>query len=156
MRLANAIDWPWLPVLALTTPRRRSSGVSCAMRFRPPRILNAPVGLWFSCLTHVSQPSHSSSNGWRSSGDRCMAAYTRGRAAATSSRVGQEFIFDPYCQVGPVADQPVNAPPEKASHVGFLVYSPHLDLQARGVGIAHKPLRDDAGRFGTFRHLIRL
>ena len=29
---------------ALITPRARSSGESCAMRFRPPRTLNAPVG----------------------------------------------------------------------------------------------------------------
>ncbi len=54
-RHASAIDWPWLPVVAVITPRR-SSGVRSATRFRPPRTLNAPVGLWFSCLTKIVEP----------------------------------------------------------------------------------------------------
>jgi len=60
---ARAMDWPWLPVLAVMTPLVRSSGVSWAMRFRPPRILNAPVGLWFSCLMCASAWSRSFSRG---------------------------------------------------------------------------------------------
>ena len=47
---ASAIDCPWLPVVAVITPRR-SSGLRFATRFNPPRTLNAPVGLQFSCLT---------------------------------------------------------------------------------------------------------
>src|SRR3954470_13600597 len=131
-RLAKAIDWPWLPVLALMTPRRRSPAGSCAIRFNPPRILNAPVGLWFSCLTHASQPSQSSSSGCRSSGDACIDAYTRVRAAITSSSVGgvsKELISNSDGKVGAVADQPVDAPLQQAPHVGFLVDGPHLHLQ---------------------------
>ena len=50
-RAANATDWPWLPVEAAISPRARSSSESWATRLRPPRILNAPVGWWFSCFT---------------------------------------------------------------------------------------------------------
>jgi hypothetical protein len=41
---ANAIDWPWFPVDAVTTPARRSSSLSCETRLTPPRTLNAPIG----------------------------------------------------------------------------------------------------------------
>ena len=40
-----------------------SRAASCASRFRPPRTLNAPVGVWFSCLTHTSQPARRASSG---------------------------------------------------------------------------------------------
>jgi len=44
-RDASAIDWPWLPVLAVTMPSARSAGVIAPTRFRPPRTLKAHVGL---------------------------------------------------------------------------------------------------------------
>ena len=50
-RAAKATDWPWLPVEAAITPRRRSSSLSRLTRLIPPLTLNAPVGLWFSCFT---------------------------------------------------------------------------------------------------------
>ena len=45
------MDWPWLPVDAVMTPRLLSSGLSWETRFMPPRILKDPVGWKFSCFT---------------------------------------------------------------------------------------------------------
>ncbi|MDP2899984.1 MAG: hypothetical protein Q8O47_03330 [Candidatus Bathyarchaeota archaeon] len=41
---AKAMDWPWFPVEAVTTPRRLSSSLSWLTRLIPPLILNAHVG----------------------------------------------------------------------------------------------------------------
>ncbi len=60
---AYATDWPWLPVEAAITPRRRSSAVSWLTRFTPPRTLNAPTGWWFSCLTRIRVPVSASRAG---------------------------------------------------------------------------------------------
>ena len=60
---AQARDWAWLPVEAVTTPRRRSSGLSAAMSATPPRTLKAPVGWTFSCLTVTSTPASALSSG---------------------------------------------------------------------------------------------
>ena len=62
-RPAKAIDWPWLPVDAVITPRRRSSSESCETRLTPPRTLKLQTGWWFSCLTQVSAPTSSSRAG---------------------------------------------------------------------------------------------
>ena len=78
----------WGEAHAVMTPRWRSSAESCPTRFNPPRILNAPVGLWFSCLTQMSSASASSSSGCLSRGDGCMTRYTRDPAPDTSRRVG--------------------------------------------------------------------
>ena len=43
--------------MPLQRPACRSSGVSAARRFTPPRTLNAPVGLRFSHLSTMRQPS---------------------------------------------------------------------------------------------------
>ncbi|MNF86968.1 hypothetical protein D3C84_694200 [compost metagenome] len=61
---ASARLWPWLPRVAVTMPR--ASGwvrLSQCMKVMPPRTLNAPVGVWFSCLTHTVQPNRSASKG---------------------------------------------------------------------------------------------
>ena len=42
--------------LAATTPRFRSSGVSCSSRFRAPRSLKLPVKCRLSNLTQTSAP----------------------------------------------------------------------------------------------------
>ena len=60
---AQARDWAWLPVEAVTTPRRRSSSSSEAMSATPPRTLKAPVGWMFSCLTTISTPAAALSRG---------------------------------------------------------------------------------------------
>ena len=54
---AQARDWAWLPVEAVTTPRLRSSSLRVAMSATPPRTLKAPVGWTFSCLTTTSTPA---------------------------------------------------------------------------------------------------
>jgi hypothetical protein len=41
---AYAIDWPWLPVEAVTTPRSRSPALSWESKLIPPLTLNAPIG----------------------------------------------------------------------------------------------------------------
>ena len=90
---ANARLWPWLPRVALTMPGR--SGCSRASRSTstsPPRILKAPVGVVFSCLTHTSVPSSAASSGqayvgvtgtWRPDDRRPPA---RGRPCRTAGR----------------------------------------------------------------------
>lgn len=60
-RDAYAIDWAWLPVEYVTTPRPRSA--IRASSVMPPRTLNAPVGCTFSCLTDTSAPTAASSTG---------------------------------------------------------------------------------------------
>ena len=47
---------PWLPALAATTPRRRSSGESCRSRLAAPRSLKEPVIWRFSSLTKTRAP----------------------------------------------------------------------------------------------------
>ena len=49
---------------AVATPETRSR----SMKLRPPRTLNAPVGVWFSCLTQVSVRVTCSSSGQRYAG----------------------------------------------------------------------------------------
>jgi hypothetical protein len=80
MRDASAIDWPWLPVLAVTMPRARSSGDIAPTRLSPPRTLKAQVGLWFSCFTQIVRPVAASSSGCRISGVRGTWGATRSRA----------------------------------------------------------------------------
>ena len=76
---ANAIDWPWLP----SSPRSRRAPdprmTDAPTRFRPPRTLKAPVGLWFSCLTWTSAPSaRPAADG--AGGATAPSRHTRGRA----------------------------------------------------------------------------
>ena len=74
-RAAYARLWPWLPRVALMTPGKSGSrAVSVASRLRPPRTLNAPVGVWFSCLTHTSHPARCASSGHAYCGVGAIAA----------------------------------------------------------------------------------
>jgi hypothetical protein len=45
---ASATPWAWLPALAATTPRARSSGDSREIRVYAPRTLYDPARCWFS------------------------------------------------------------------------------------------------------------
>ncbi len=87
-RAAYAIDWPWLPVEAAMTPRRRSSSPSWDTRLMPPRTLNAPVGWKFSCLTQTSAPTSADSPGYRRSGVGSRWGRRRRRASSTSANRG--------------------------------------------------------------------
>ena len=77
----------WLPALAATTPRLRSSGVSSANLFAAPRSLKEPVRCRFSSLKWIRAP-HSSLNGSESGqGVTATIPRMRSRAAMTSCRV---------------------------------------------------------------------
>ena len=58
-RAASATPCAWLPALAATTPRARSSSVSREIRVYAPRILNDPVRWRFSHLSHTGPPTRS-------------------------------------------------------------------------------------------------
>src|SRR5882762_10062312 len=85
---ANEIDWPWLPRVAETTPAIRGCDrVRRSMYTRPPRTLNAPVGVWFSCFTHTVQPVRLRSLGHAYWGVGAITRYTRVAAWSSSSSV---------------------------------------------------------------------
>ncbi len=65
-RAAQPRLWPWLPRVALITSRGMSPRrASWSKYVRPPRILNAPTGVWFSCLIQHSAPRRSPSSAQR-------------------------------------------------------------------------------------------
>ena len=79
-RPANAMLWPWLPRVAETSPAGATPETrSRSMKLSPPRTLNAPVGVWFSCLTQVSVRVKCSSSGQRyvGVGGTCRATTLR-------------------------------------------------------------------------------
>ena len=84
-RAAKATPCPALPALIVHTPFCRSSGLSMATAFAPPRSLNALIGCRFSSLSQISGAAAS----WRSltSGVRKIVFLIRSRAARISSRV---------------------------------------------------------------------
>src|SRR5882762_6969904 len=85
---ANEIDWPWLPRVAETTPAIRGCDrVRRSMYTRPPRTLNAPVGVWFSCFTHTVQPARLRSLGQAYCGVGAITRYTRVAARSSSLSV---------------------------------------------------------------------
>ncbi len=61
---AKARLWPWLPRVAEMIPLTWGRPArSRSAQMTPPLTLNAPVGVWFSCLTHTSAPTASASSG---------------------------------------------------------------------------------------------
>jgi hypothetical protein len=86
-RADQARLWPWLPRVALTTPRSaglaRFSASSITM---PPRILKAPVAVWFSCLTQTSRPTRAFSSGQLNCGVGGIAACTSRTASPSAAR----------------------------------------------------------------------
>ena len=64
LRAAQPMLWPWLPRVALITSRGNSPRCANWSKYvRPPRILKAPTGVWFSCLTQHAAPRRSLSRG---------------------------------------------------------------------------------------------
>src|SRR5260221_14430859 len=55
----------------------------------PPRTLNAPIGVWFSCLTKTSAPMRAVSRGHSYCGVGGTADRTIGSAASISARVNR-------------------------------------------------------------------
>ena len=47
---------PWLPRVEHSTPFSTFCLGMVWKKLMAPRILNDPVGMWFSCLTNTSQP----------------------------------------------------------------------------------------------------
>src|SRR5215475_1736621 len=85
---ANEIDWPWFPRVAVTTPPILGCDrVRRSMYTTPPRTLNAPVGVWFSCFTHTVQPARLRSLGHAYWGVGDITRYTRVAARSSSSSV---------------------------------------------------------------------
>ena len=78
---AKAIDCPWLPELAVTNPRARSSSDVRETRLIPPRILKAPSICKFSCLTQTSAFSESHKPGTRRNGVRWTCGAMARRAS---------------------------------------------------------------------------
>ena len=65
-RAAQPMLWPWLPRVALTTSRGSAPRrARASKKVSPPRILKAPTGVWFSCLTQQSAPRRSDSSAQR-------------------------------------------------------------------------------------------
>src|SRR3954469_2877287 len=58
-----------------------------SMYTRPPRTLKAPVGVWFSCLTHTLHPIRLRSLGQAYCGVGAITRYTRLAARSSSSSV---------------------------------------------------------------------
>src|SRR5207244_12310634 len=58
-----------------------------SMYTRPPRTLKAPVGVWFSCLTHTLHPIRLRSLGHAYCGVGAITRYTRPAARSSSSSV---------------------------------------------------------------------
>src|SRR5688572_7308909 len=88
LRAAQATAWPWLPALAATTPRPRSSSVSTATRLTAPRTLNDPVRCRFSAFSHTSRPASCESVAERTMGVSRAIPSSRARARSTSAAVG--------------------------------------------------------------------
>ena len=77
--------------MALTTPGRSgSSRRSRSNSTSPPRILNAPVGVWFSCFTHTSVPSASASSGQAYVGvtGTCWRTSSVARSSSSEREIG--------------------------------------------------------------------
>src|SRR6516162_3215397 len=53
----------------------------------PPRILKAPMGVWFSCLTHTSAPARCASSGQAYCGVGGSTVRTSSAAASSSVKV---------------------------------------------------------------------
>src|SRR5215469_16261914 len=85
---AKETDWPWLPRVAETTPAILGCDrVKRSMYTTPPRTLNAPVGVWFSCFTQTVQPLRLRSLGHEYCGVGAITRYTRLAARSSSSSV---------------------------------------------------------------------
>ncbi len=83
------IDWPWLPRVALMTPRQPGSRLRSASKYTsPPRSLKAPTGVWFSCLTQTSVASACASSGQTYCGVAGTSGAIRRAAASISEREG--------------------------------------------------------------------
>ena len=84
----QAMLWPWLPRVALITPGSFGSArLSASSMTMPPRILKAPVAVWFSCFTQISQPARALSSGQDSCGVGGITEWTRRTASSSASRV---------------------------------------------------------------------
>src|SRR5258705_432661 len=81
----KATPSPWLPALAATTPRRRSSEESCRSRLAAPRSLKEPVIWRFSSLTKTRAPVIAESVSEYGQGVSAMTPASRPRAARTSA-----------------------------------------------------------------------
>ena len=89
---ASATPWAWLPADAQTTPRRRPALSSRANRLNAPRILKAPTGVWFSCLSQQSVPRRWLSRPQRYCGVAAKSRYTTCAAASMSASVGSSVL----------------------------------------------------------------
>src|SRR5258705_404501 len=81
----KATPSPWLPALAATTPRRRSSEESCRSRLAAPRSLKEPVIWRFSSLTKTRAPVIAESVSEYGQGVSAMTPASRPRAARISA-----------------------------------------------------------------------
>ena len=85
--------WPWLPRVALMTSWGKHWVLrKCSKYVNPPRTLNAPTGVWFSCLTQQSVPSRWLSVAQRYCGVGPKAAYTVWAAASICESVGRSVM----------------------------------------------------------------
>ena len=100
---ASATPWAWLPALAATTPRARSSSVSREIRTYAPRTLYDPARCRFSHLSQAGPPSSALSGRDGSSGVVRTTPASSSRAAWTSAR--------PTSSVMPRSCHPVPAEP---------------------------------------------
>ena len=90
LRAAQPMLCPWLPRVALITSRGMAPRrASWSKYVRPPRILKAPTGVWFSCLSQQSVPRRSLSRPQRYWGVGGKSRYTTCAAASMSARVGR-------------------------------------------------------------------
>src|SRR2546425_7615371 len=98
----RATAWAWLPALAATTPRFRSSGVSSANLLAAPRSLNDPVRCRFSSLKWIRAPQSSLNGSESGHGVTPTMPRMRSRAARTSCRVSIARQGDRAGPPGPV------------------------------------------------------
>src|SRR6478736_9676463 len=126
---ASATPCAWLPALAATTPRARSSSLSVDMRFVAPRSLNAPVRCRFSALSSTRVPVQREIAPAESTGVGVTTPSMTVRARLMSSRPTTPAIVvsGPSDQgqhtgqvVGVVARVGVRTPHEQCLHAGAL------------------------------------
>jgi len=94
---AKAIDWPWFPVEALTTPAARSSSPKWPNSVSPPRTLKALTGFANSSFRDTSASSSSVSAGelTRGDGSRSSDAISAAANRTSSSVEGYAVIVGP-------------------------------------------------------------
>src|SRR5437764_13637643 len=111
-RAAHATACPWLPALAVTTPRARCVARNVATRLTSPRTLKAPVRWRFSAFRKTSRPVIFENVSDPTTGVTCAWPTIRSRASRISASVGSVRVanFEHPLQYLPNGRQRIELP----------------------------------------------